>query len=537
VRGALASSEFDLLLLDIRMHGDSGFEVLDIVTADAPEMAIVLLTGVDDPYSAAAALETEAYGYLVKPFGPHEIEIAVRNALARRDLEQERKVHLHELGKKVSERTVALREVSQELARATQDSQLAERETWQRLQTAVHLRDDETGKHIERVGWIANLLAARIGLSEDVRQHLGMAAALHDVGKIGIPDLLLLKPGPLTSEEYAIVQQHAEIGYRMLAGSPSPVVSLGATIALTHHERWDGEGYPRGMAGTETPIESRITSVVDAFDAMTHKRVYRGASTVEEAVEELVAERGKQFDGDIVDVMVGAIDEVVVILDENPDEEESPIRVLLVGDRRQFDKVLMSFLVGKEDILAVGTADTMEEARRLTRGLKPEVVLLDEALPDGTEVEAIRLIKAEHPPAKILMLTDAGDPRTLSGAIQAGGAGYLLKGKDPGTIVDAIRVIHSGESIVPRDELPALLRGFTRTRRGLGSAISAREREVLQLLAEGLSTEEIAERLVLSMHTIRNHIQRVMGKLNAHSRLEAVTTAVREGVVVIDIPA
>ena len=533
-RGAVASSSFDLILLDIRMRDGAGLEVLEIVTADAPEAAVVIMTDVDDPDSAAAAMEKGAYGYLVKPFGPQEIQIAVLNALKRRELEQERQVHLRELGKKVSERTVALRDVSRELARATEDGLLAERETWQRLQTAVHLRDDETGKHIERVGWIVNLVAAGLGLPETVRQHLGAAAALHDVGKIGIPDLLLLKPGPLTSEEYAIVQQHAEIGYRMLSGSPSPVVSLGATIALTHHERWDGEGYPRGIVGDDIPIESRITAVVDAFDAMTHRRVYRDALTIDKAVEVLGAERGKQFEGNVVDALVGAIDDIVVILEQHPDAEETPIRVLLVGERQLFDKVLMSFLVGKDDIFAVGTADTMEGGIRLTRKLKPEVVLLDSALPDGTDVEATRLIKAEHPPAKILMLTEADDARTLSGAIQAGGAGYLLKGEDPGAIVDAIRVVHSGESIVPREKLPVLLRGFTRTRRGLGTAISAREREVLQLLAEGLSTEDIAERLVLSLHTVRNHIQRVMGKLHAHSRLEAVATAVREGVVVMD---
>jgi len=299
-RGALNASEFDLVLLDVRMPGGSGFEVLDMVTADSPDTAVVMVTGVDDPDAAAAAIDKGAYGYVVKPFGPNEIEIAALNALKRRDLERERRSLIGELADKVSARSTALQEVSVQLARAGGETRLAEQETWERLQQAIALRNDETGRHIERVGRIAELVGTRMGLTEAAPAQLGMAAALHDVGKIGIPDALLLKPGALTPDEYAVIQQHSQIGYRMLSGSRSDTMSLAATIALAHHERWDGGGYPRGLVGEAIPVEARITSVVDAFDAMTHKRVYRRAASVEEAIKILNEERGKQFDGEVV---------------------------------------------------------------------------------------------------------------------------------------------------------------------------------------------------------------------------------------------
>ena len=527
-RKALASSEFDLVLLALDMPKGSGPSVLDMVVADAPDAAIVILSA-DDESISSSELRRRTYGFLVKPFGENEVRIAVFNALERRELKREREVLRRELQEKVSDRAIAVRQVTLELARARGKSLLAERETWERLQDAVSLRDDETGKHVERVGWIARLVGER--LNQPNASDLGMAAVLHDVGKIGIPDLLLLKPGPLTPEERLVVQKHAEIGYRMLSDSRSAVVYLGATIALSHHERWDGGGYPRGLTGPDVPIEARITSVVDAFDAMTHRRVYRLALPVEKALEELTAQRGKQFDGDVVDALRDSIDDIMVVLEEHPDEEETRIRILLVGGEQMFTEALTSLLSGRDDILVVGTAGTIEGATRITRQLRPDVVVLDSALPGRTAVEATSLIMAERPSAKVLWLVGSEDPATLAEAIQAGCAGYLKKEDSLAAVVDAIHAVQAGELILPIETLPTLLRRVTPTRRGFGDVISDREREILQLLAEGLSTAEMAERLVLSLHTVRNHIQRIMGKLHAHSRLEAVTTAVREGVI------
>ena len=530
----LADSDIDLVLLAMDMPERAGFEVLGIVARDAPDTVVVIMTKVGDEESAAVALGSDAYGYVVKPFGA-EMEISVINALKRRDLERERRALLLELREKVAERSIMLREVSVEFARAVEDKALTERETWERLKRTITVRDDETGKHIERVGWIAKVISERLALPEVTVSTLGMAAALHDAGKIGIPEVLLLKPGRLTQEERIVVQSHAEIGYRMLSGSHSPVVSLGATIALFHHERWDGGGYPRGLVGVEIPIEARITAVADVFDAMTHPRVYRPAHPLERTVEELASQRGKQFDGDVVDALVAGIDDITVILNEHPDEEEARIRVLLIGDQQSFAEALMGFLSGKEDILVVGTAGGLDEAKQSTRALSPDVALVDRSIVDASAVEATRMIKAERPLTKVLILTASDDPGTLAQAIQAGCAGYLHEGETPDNVLAAIRGVYAGESVVPRGELSQILRRVSPTRRGLGYAISDREREVLQLLAEGMSTEEMAERLVLSPHTARNHVQRILGKLDAHSRLEAVTTAVREGVIRIRV--
>lgn len=205
--------------------------------------------------------------------------------------------------------------------------------------------------------------------------------------------------------------------------------------------------------------------------------------------------------------------------------------VLLVEDHGMFAETLSNSLRQEEDLHVVGIAGTIEQGRVLTRELQPDVVLMDFSLPDGDGVDGTALVKAERPSAKVLMLTGQPDRDTLTRALQAGCAGYLTKGAAVADVVDAIRAIQAGESVVPARELSDLLRRVAVTRRGIGRSITAREREILQLLAEGLSTDGICERLVISHHTARNHIQRIMTKLDAHSRLEAVTTAVREGLV------
>ncbi|HEX9824087.1 MAG TPA: response regulator [Actinomycetota bacterium] len=531
-RTALENSAFDLVLLDVRMPEGSGLEVLRAVTADSPDTAVVMVTGADDPEMAAAALALGAFGYVLKPFSPTEIEIAVMNALRRRELERERASLLRELGETVAERTMALRIASEQLAAATGESRKHEEDAFARLQHALSIRHDETGRHVERVGHLAELLGRRLGLSGD-SEGLRVAAALHDVGKIGIPDALLLKPGRLSPEELSIVQRHTQIGYRLLSDSHEGVLGMAASVALSHHERWDGEGYPRGLRGDATPLAGRITAVADAFDAMTHQRVYRPAFTEQEALAALREGRGTQFDADVVDAFLGALDEVHEVLERFPEGIEGRISLLLVDDHRMFAEALTSFLAGQEDILVVGVGGTIEEGRRLTREVRPDVVLMDFSLPDGDGVEGTALVKAEYPAAKVLMLTGSPDPDTLTRALQAGCAGYLTKGGPPGQVIEAVRQVMAGESVVPAGELAALLRGVGRTRRGLGTTITEREGEVLQLLAEGRSTEEITDRLGVSRHTVRNHIQRLIAKLDAHSRLEAVTTAVREGIVTV----
>ncbi len=169
---------------------------------------------------------------------------------------------------------------------------------------AVEFRDEDTGAHIERIGRFSRLLAEQFDMEEEFCARLSHAAPLHDVGKVAIPDAILLKPGPLTPEERAIVETHAEEGYRLLRGSSSSILDLAATIALSHHEKWDGSGYPRGAGGEAIPIEGRIVAIADVFDALTSDRVYRKAFAVEEAVQMMLGQRGRHFDPRLLDAFM-----------------------------------------------------------------------------------------------------------------------------------------------------------------------------------------------------------------------------------------
>ena len=204
-------------------------------------------------------------------------------------------------------REVLQREIgdrSSELRRALTELEIAQAETVRRLSMAVEFRDEDTGAHIERIGRFSTLLAEQIGMEEEVCARMVHAAPLHDVGKVAIPDAILLKPGKLTVQERAIVETHAEEGHRLLKGSSSAILDLAATIALSHHEKWDGSGYPRGVAGEAIPIEGRIVAIADVFDALTSDRVYRKAFAVGEAVEMIRAERGKHFDPVLLDAFL-----------------------------------------------------------------------------------------------------------------------------------------------------------------------------------------------------------------------------------------
>jgi hypothetical protein len=187
-------------------------------------------------------------------------------------------------------------ERNDDLRRALSELEIAQAETVRRLSMAVEFRDEDTGAHIERIGRFSTLLAEAIGMSPEFCRRIGHAAPLHDVGKVAIPDAILLKPGALTAEERAIVETHAEEGHRLLRGSSSSILDMGATIALSHHERWDGGGYPRGIAAEGIPIEGRIVAIADVFDALTSHRVYRKAFSVEKAVEMMLEQADRHFD-------------------------------------------------------------------------------------------------------------------------------------------------------------------------------------------------------------------------------------------------
>jgi putative two-component system response regulator len=284
----------DLVLLDLRMPGLDGLELLARLMAATPRSAylpIIMLTGEDSAEPRQQALATGAKDFIGKPFNIPEVVLRIRNLLETRALHQELEAHNRELEQRVAERT-----------RELDESQL---EILQRLATAAELRDDETGQHTYRVAATAAMLARAIGLPEAQVQLVTQAAPLHDVGKIGIPDAVLLKQGQLGPDEFAVIKSHTTIGARMLGNGRSPAIQMAEAIALSHHEWWDGRGYPAGLSGERIPLPARIVSLADVFDALTHDRPYRPAWSVADTLEEIRRLRANQFDPVLADAFLG----------------------------------------------------------------------------------------------------------------------------------------------------------------------------------------------------------------------------------------
>jgi putative two-component system response regulator len=205
------------------------------------------------------------------------------------------------------------------LERTEKELRLSREETIQRLAIAAEFRDSSTAQHIQRMSHYCELLARKAGLSPERCDLIRTASPMHDIGKIGTPDHVLLKPGSFTEEEFGVIAQHAEIGYRILRGSDSELLKVAATIAYTHHERYDGTGYPRGLKGEAIPIEGRIVAIADAFDALTTQRVYKPAFELNHAIELMLKHRGKHFDPELLDIFVASADELARIHDQYAD--------------------------------------------------------------------------------------------------------------------------------------------------------------------------------------------------------------------------
>ncbi|HET6869870.1 MAG TPA: HD domain-containing phosphohydrolase, partial [Solirubrobacteraceae bacterium] len=289
------------------------------IAARRPDTAVIMLTGIDDPAVADEALGFGAYGYLVKPVERNEVLINVASGLRRRELELAQRTYVAELESKIVDRSMALRDALERLDETETHVREAERDVVDRLVTALTLRSEETGAHIRRVGAYSALLAHAAGAVTDGGEELRLAAMLHDVGKIGIPDAILLKPGRLTQEEFEVIKRHPTLGRTMLQGGTSPVLKLGAEIAFTHHERWDGDGYPQGLAGEQIPVSGRIVAIADVFDALTSDRVYRKAMPLEEAASLIDAEAGRHFDPALLPHFMASIDQVAAIRSAHPE--------------------------------------------------------------------------------------------------------------------------------------------------------------------------------------------------------------------------
>jgi putative two-component system response regulator len=303
-RDWLAAAPFSLVICDVHMPGESGRDLARWIRATQPDVAIVMATGTNDCELADETLAFGAYGFLVKPFKRNEVAINVANALRRRRLEIENREHRELLEERVEERTSALRNAIERLEIAQEEIKLSRAETISRLSLAIEFRSNETGAHVERIGRGTQQLGRQLGFDESWCEMIRVSAVLHDVGKIGIPDGILLKPGALTTTERCRMQEHAEMGYQLLTGSGIELLDVAAQIARTHHERIDGTGYPSGLLGNEIPIEGRITAVADVFDALTHDRLYRPALPVDEALTIMHGGRGTHFDADVLDTFM-----------------------------------------------------------------------------------------------------------------------------------------------------------------------------------------------------------------------------------------
>lgn len=312
----LLDQGFDLALVDVMMPNESGIELLTHIRTQYPSIAVVMVTGVDDRELVATALETGAYGYVVKPFRLNEIRINVTNALHRRRLELDNLARMNELEVSLEQRTLAVEEVSRRLEETKGILRSLKEETALKLAQTIELRHEETGKHILRVGLIAQLLARRLGFSSEESAHIGLSSLLHDVGKIAVPDKILLKPGKLTANEFEVVKRHTHVGYELLKGSESDVLRQGGQIALSHHEWWDGNGYPLGLAGDEIPQCGRIAAVADVCDALASRRRYRGALPLGTVLEVMEGERGSHFDPEIFDLFQESMSEVSEIINQ-----------------------------------------------------------------------------------------------------------------------------------------------------------------------------------------------------------------------------
>ncbi len=218
------------------------------------------------------------------------------------------------------ERAAELAAEVDRLQMAERELRLAQEDVVERLSIAAEFRDDETARHVQRMSRYTSLLATRAGASPERAEHVRTASVMHDVGKIGIPDSILLKPGKLTPEERRIMEQHSEIGYRILSGSRSELLTLAAQMAWTHHERVDGNGYPRRIAGDDIPLEGRMAAIADVFDALTSNKVYKKASPLPQAIEIMQEGRGSHFDAELLDLFLGSMDEVVRIKERYADK-------------------------------------------------------------------------------------------------------------------------------------------------------------------------------------------------------------------------
>ncbi len=316
VLGLYKKSKPDLVLLDLNMPHLNGFQVMEQLLAIEKDsyVSIMILTAQSDQASRIKALDSGAQDFLSKPFDLIEVKLRIKNMLEIKYLNKQVFQNNQNLEKAVHERTLELQERSLELEETRM-------ETIYRLGRAAEFRDNDTGMHVVRMSRFSEKLAQGFGLDKNECDLILNASPMHDVGKIGIPDRVLLKPGKLNAEEWEVMKTHSAIGAQILSRGTHTLTKMAKTIALCHHEKWDGSGYPNGLSGTNIPLPARIVSIADCFDALTSERPYKTAWSVEDAVKEMDRVTGACFDPELMKVFHQILPEILKLKDELPDGE------------------------------------------------------------------------------------------------------------------------------------------------------------------------------------------------------------------------
>ncbi|MBE0439154.1 MAG: response regulator [Gammaproteobacteria bacterium] len=291
--------DIDLVLLDIRMPHLDGFEVMEQLKAEISDdyLPVLVLTAELTSETRARALDSGAKDFLTKPFDQLEVLQRIGNMLEVRLLHKQVRQQNQILEQKVKERTAELERSRIEII--------------ERLGRAAEYKDNETGNHILRMSNYSKILAKAAGIADDEAELICLASSMHDIGKIGIPDNILLKQGKLDPDEWEIMKTHVDIGADLLSGSDHPLLIKARAVAMTHHEKWDGSGYPNNIKGEEIPIEGRICAICDVFDALTSARPYKPAWPIEKALTVLREEKGRHFDPNLVTLFESVLDDVL----------------------------------------------------------------------------------------------------------------------------------------------------------------------------------------------------------------------------------
>jgi putative two-component system response regulator len=301
----LSRGGVSVVLLDLKLGGEDGLDVLRRLASTLPEVAVVIVTGNTSVDVAERALGLGACAYVTKPMTPQGLRMTVLSALRHRHSMRRIRVEQDSVQERLSAVEATLERVPRQFAES--------------LVRLSRFRDDETGSHVVRIGRYTEAMSTAFGFDPARAGLTGVAATMHDIGKIGIPDSILRKPERLTKEEFQIIKTHTTIGAQMLADMEVPLLSLASAIALGHHERWDGAGYPEGRKGEQSPVEARIVAVVDVYDALSHARVYKPAWPEDEVVALFHAERGRQFDPNLIDTFFECLPAIRKIRESLPE--------------------------------------------------------------------------------------------------------------------------------------------------------------------------------------------------------------------------